>query len=270
MNQSAMLARFVERDLVDCVLLAGRYSLLDQSGARATCCRCAARRGVAVIAGGVFNSGLLADPRPGATLRLLRRPRRRWSSAPQRLGRVCARYDVPLRAAALQFPTFHPAVATVLVGARSAAEIADNARLFALDIPPALWRALRDEGGIDRDRANPWVAQRILPLASGAAARAKSRSTGQSPVPPPIGGTGSVRCEFQPTSYVQRTAPRRSRRQARPRRLGPHYPEPEGQGPSPQVSSLRFRRLRLPIGPTLLSCRPDARSSGVQWPFSTR
>jgi D-threo-aldose 1-dehydrogenase len=62
---------------------------------------------------------------------------------------------VPLRAAALQFPTFHPAVASVLVGARSAAEIADNARLFALDIPPALWRALRDEGCIGRTAPAP-------------------------------------------------------------------------------------------------------------------
>jgi D-threo-aldose 1-dehydrogenase len=65
MNQSAMLARFVERDLVDCVLLAGRYSLLDQSGLR-DLLPLAARRGVAVIAGGVFNSGLLADPQPDA------------------------------------------------------------------------------------------------------------------------------------------------------------------------------------------------------------
>ena len=153
MNQSAMLARFVERDLVDCVLLAGRYSLLDQSALR-DLLPLAARRGVAVIAGGVFNSGLLADPRPGAHYNYGPAPPELVARA-ARLAALCARYDVPLRAAALQFPTFHPAVASVLVGARSAAEITDNARLFALDIPPALWRTLRDEGCIDRATPGP-------------------------------------------------------------------------------------------------------------------
>jgi D-threo-aldose 1-dehydrogenase len=61
MNQSAMLARFVERGLVDCVLLAGRYSILDQTGL-ADLLPAASANGVAVIAAGVFNSGLLADP----------------------------------------------------------------------------------------------------------------------------------------------------------------------------------------------------------------
>lgn len=147
MNQSAMLARFVERELVDCVLLAGRYSLLDQS-ALADLLPAAQRRGVAVIAAGVFNSGLLANPNPGATYDYAPADAARVARA-QRLAAICARFDVPLRAAALQFPTFHPAVASVLVGARSAAEISENARLFALDIPAALWRALRDAGAID-------------------------------------------------------------------------------------------------------------------------
>lgn len=153
MNQSAMLARFVERDLVDCVLLAGRYSLLDQSALR-DLLPLAARRCVAVIAGGVFNSGLLADPQPGARYDYAPAPPALVERA-RRLAALCARHDVPLRAAALQFPSFHPAVASVLVGARSPAEIADNARLFALDIPPALWRTLRDEGCIDADAPGP-------------------------------------------------------------------------------------------------------------------
>jgi D-threo-aldose 1-dehydrogenase len=147
MNQSPMLARFVERDLVDCVLLAGRYSLLDQSALR-DLLPLAARRGVAVIVGGVFNSGLLADPRRGAPYDYAAAPPELVARA-EHLAMLCARYDVPLRAAALQFPTFQPAVASVVVGARSAAEITENARLFALDIPPALWRALRDAGCLD-------------------------------------------------------------------------------------------------------------------------
>jgi D-threo-aldose 1-dehydrogenase len=147
MNQSAMLARFVERDLVDCVLLAGRYSILDQSGL-ADLLPLAAARGVAVIAGGVFNSGLLADPRPGAPFNYAPAAPATVARA-QRLQAVCARFAVPLRAAALQFPSFHPAVATVLTGARSPAEVDENARLFALDIPPELWRALLREGLVD-------------------------------------------------------------------------------------------------------------------------
>jgi len=153
MNQSAMPARFVERELVDCVLLAGRYTLLDQSGLH-DLLPLAERRGVAVIAGGVFNSGLLADPQPGARYDYVAAPPPLVARA-QRLQAVCARFEVPLRAAALQFPTFHPAVASVLSGARSAVEIEENARLFALDIPAELWRALRSEGLVDRAAACP-------------------------------------------------------------------------------------------------------------------
>jgi len=147
MNQSAMLARFVERDLVDCVLLAGRYSILDQSGL-ADLLPLAAARGVAVIAGGVFNSGLLADPRAGAPFDYAPAAPEIVARA-QRIQAVCASFDVPLRAAALQFPTFHSAVATVLTGARTAAEVEENVRLFELDLPAELWRALRRDGLID-------------------------------------------------------------------------------------------------------------------------
>jgi len=143
MNQAEMPARFVAAGLVDCVLLAGRYTLLDQSGL-ALLDRCA-RAGVAVIAAGVFNSGLLGNPVPGAHFDYAPAPAARIERA-RRLGAVCARHGVPLRAAALQFPTLHPAVATVLTGARSPAEVEDNARAFALSIPPALWSDLRGEG----------------------------------------------------------------------------------------------------------------------------
>jgi D-threo-aldose 1-dehydrogenase len=142
-----MLARFVEREVVDCVLLAGRYTLLDQSALR-DLLPLAAQRGVGVIAAGVFNSGLLADPRPGAPYDYAAAPPPLVARA-QRLQAMCARFDVPLRAVALQFPTFHPAVASVLTGARAAAEIDENARLFGLDIPAALWRALRDDRLLD-------------------------------------------------------------------------------------------------------------------------
>jgi D-threo-aldose 1-dehydrogenase len=141
MNQSAMLARFVERGLVDCVLLAGRYTLLDQS-ALADLLPKAETAGVAVILGGVFNSGLLADPRPGA-------PYDYTLASPALLARarslaaICARHGVALGAAALQFSAAHPAVASVLVGARSPVEVEQAQRWFALPIPSELWEALR-------------------------------------------------------------------------------------------------------------------------------
>jgi D-threo-aldose 1-dehydrogenase len=144
MNQTAMLLRFVNRLDLDVVLCAGRYTLLDQSALVDLLPACEAR-GVSVVVGGVFNSGLLADPRPGA----------RFDYAPAtpelvaralRLRRACAAYDVPLRAAALQFPLQHPTVASVLVGCRSPAEVEDNVALFDHEIPDALWHDLAEIG----------------------------------------------------------------------------------------------------------------------------
>ncbi|MGW3043011.1 aldo/keto reductase [Kitasatospora sp. NPDC001159] len=144
MNQSAMLTRFVRDTDVDAVLLAGRYTLLDQ-GAVADLLPEAAARGVSVIVGGVFNSGVLAAPSPGATFD--------YAAAPAalvdrvlRMQAVCRRHGVPLRAAAVRFALAPQAVTGVLIGARSAEEITDAARLLELDIPEALWRELTAEG----------------------------------------------------------------------------------------------------------------------------
>lgn len=147
MNQSALLARFVREADVDCVLLAGRYTLLDQSGLDELLPLCA-QRGTSVIAGGVFNSGLLADPSPRATYDYAPASSELVARA-QRLAEVCARHGVDLKAAALRFPLAHPAVACVLTGARSAAEMAENARLFSQPIPLALWDDLRRERLLD-------------------------------------------------------------------------------------------------------------------------
>jgi aryl-alcohol dehydrogenase-like predicted oxidoreductase len=140
MNQTAMLARFVAETDLDCVLVAGRYSLLDRSAERELLPLCA-KREVGVLVGGVFNSGILADPRPGAPYdyasaseTILRRARA--------LAARCADYGVPLAAAALQFPLRHPAVTGIVVGARSAREVAENAAHAAAEIPEALWDEL--------------------------------------------------------------------------------------------------------------------------------
>ena len=144
MNQAAMLARFVREAGVDCVLLAGRYTLLDQSGLDELLPLCE-REGVSVIAAGVFNSGLLADPNPGAHFDYAPAPGALVERA-RHLATVCARHDVPLTAAALQFPTSHPAVSCVLTGVQSVDELRSNVADFAHPIPDELWADLRAEG----------------------------------------------------------------------------------------------------------------------------
>jgi D-threo-aldose 1-dehydrogenase len=144
MNQAELPARFVRETDIDVVLLAGRYTLLDQVGL-AELLPLAQERGVRVIAAAVFNSGLLADPRPGATYDYAAAPPELVERA-LRLKALCEAHGVPLRAAALRFPFGHPAVAGVLVGARSAAEARDAAAMLARPVPDALWAALRAEG----------------------------------------------------------------------------------------------------------------------------
>jgi D-threo-aldose 1-dehydrogenase len=153
MNQAEMLTRFVTETDIDVVLIAGRYTLLDQSAA-ATLLPAAERSGVSVIAGGVFNSGLLAAPAPGATYDY-RAASDSLIARAVRLEEICARYGVPLRAAAARFPLSHPAVVSVLIGARSAAEITDAIGQRRLSIPPALWNALANANANANDHGQP-------------------------------------------------------------------------------------------------------------------
>jgi D-threo-aldose 1-dehydrogenase len=118
----------------DCILLAGRYSLLDQSGADDLLPLCE-KLGVAVLGAGVFQGGVLAQSAPQGSPELVRRI--------DRLREVCRRYDVPLLAAAIQFPLTHPAVPAVVVGARSPQEITEVAAWLDHEIPPEFWTALR-------------------------------------------------------------------------------------------------------------------------------
>jgi D-threo-aldose 1-dehydrogenase len=140
MNQTEMLTRFVRETDIDVVLMAGRYTLLDQSAADVLL-PAALERGVSVIAGGVFNSGVLAAPTPDATYDYQAAPGSLISRA-LRLEKICAKYGVPLRAAAARFPLAHPAVASVLIGARNAAEVTDAITLRGLDIPAELWESV--------------------------------------------------------------------------------------------------------------------------------
>lgn len=153
MNQTEMLARFARAADFDCFLVAGRYTLLDQTALRELLPLCLERR-IAIIAGGVYNSGILADPRAGGTFDYIPANAEMLERA-RRLQAVCRRYGIPLKAAALQFPLGHPAVAAVLIGCRCEAEVEENLRLFRADIPAALWEQLRREGLIPETAPAP-------------------------------------------------------------------------------------------------------------------
>lgn len=144
MNQAAMLARFAEEADFDCFLLAGRYTLLDQSGLRELLPLCESK-GISIIIGGVFNSGLLANPKPGARFNYAPASADRVERA-RRLAAVCENHGVSLTAAALRFPFGHPAVVSVLVGCRSRAELEENVSAFETEVPEALWAELKARG----------------------------------------------------------------------------------------------------------------------------
>ena len=141
---------------LDIVLLAGRYTLLEQGALESFLPLCV-RRGVAVVVGGPYNSGILARDRQtqGAI-------HYDYSQAPadimarvDSIQAVCVRHDVPLAAAALQFPLAHPAVVSVIPGMSSSAEVAAAARWMSIPIPAACWHELRQEGLLRADAPIP-------------------------------------------------------------------------------------------------------------------
>jgi D-threo-aldose 1-dehydrogenase len=146
-EREAILEAMREFD-IDCALLAGRYTLLEQTPLDDLLPACTAR-GVSILLGGAFNSGILARGLEGDR-------KFNYGDAPPevltrvaQLDAICQRFKVPLAAAALQFPYAHAAVATVLTGARSAAEMRENAASFETVLPREFWLAVRDEGLID-------------------------------------------------------------------------------------------------------------------------
>jgi D-threo-aldose 1-dehydrogenase len=153
MNQAKMLTRFARDANFDCFLLAGRYTLLDQVALEELLPICL-EKGVAIIAGGVYNSGILADPKPGAHYNYQAAPPDLIERA-QRMGAVCARHGVPIKAAAIQFPLGHPAVTCVVVGCRSAAQLDESIAMFELAIPPAMWQELKHEGLLAPETPTP-------------------------------------------------------------------------------------------------------------------
>lgn len=166
-NESAAVADAMREFEIDCALLAGRYTLLEQQTLDTLLPECE-RRGVSILVGGAFNSGILARgvrharAVPGAEAPSALKFD--YGEAPEavvervsRIEAICDAYGVALPSAALRFPYAHAAVASVLTGASSAQEVRQNIAFFAAPVPVALWHALRDEGLLDARAPVPSV-----------------------------------------------------------------------------------------------------------------
>jgi D-threo-aldose 1-dehydrogenase len=144
MNQAEMLTQFAREGDFDCFLLAGRYTLLDQIALDELLPLCFEKE-ISIIIGGAYNSGILATgAREGAHYNYQPAPPEIIEKT-KRIEKVCARYHVPLKAAALQFPFGHPAVVANIPGTRSKGRFEENLALFRHPIPPDLWDELREK-----------------------------------------------------------------------------------------------------------------------------
>jgi D-threo-aldose 1-dehydrogenase len=155
MNQTGMLTAFARHTDMDLLMLAGRYTLLEQPALDELLPACD-ERGIGVVAAGVFNSGLLADSSAAG------RARYNYAEAPasvvwraRSIAEVCERHGTSLAAAALAFPAAHPSVVSVCVGARSAEQITRNIKLASGPVPSVVWDDLKEQGLLRRDAPVP-------------------------------------------------------------------------------------------------------------------
>lgn len=155
-NDVAVCLDVLAQAELDALLLAGRYSLIDHAAALPLLSLCMAR-GMQVALGGVFNSGILATGVGGVQgARFNYAPAAaEWVARTAALEVVCARFGVPLRAAALQFPPAHAAVATLVAGAQTLAQWRDTLAMRAQPVAPGFWRALRDAGLLAPEAPTP-------------------------------------------------------------------------------------------------------------------
>ncbi len=155
MNQASMLSGLLRQTDADVLMLAGRYTLLEQSPLDELL-PLARERGVGIVAAGIFNSGLLARAQPSKDARY-----EYGGAAPALVARAraiaaaCERHGTTLPAAAIAFPLAHPAVVSVCVGARSAEQMRRNAALYREPISPELWSELKAERLIREDAPVP-------------------------------------------------------------------------------------------------------------------
>jgi D-threo-aldose 1-dehydrogenase len=154
LNETAACQDLAERGDFDCFLLAGRYTLLEQAPLDQFLPLCERRR-IALIIGGAYNTGILATGAvAGAYFQYAPAPPEIMERV-RRIEAVCARHGVQLPTAALQFPLGHPAVATVIPGTRSPAEVARNVEIFSPEIPAEFWAELKHEGLLRAEAPTP-------------------------------------------------------------------------------------------------------------------
>lgn len=129
-------------------LIAGRYTLLDQE-AQDELFPLALKKNCSILIAGVYNSGVLANPNPGATYNYLPASDEIISKA-RRIGEFFSQRNIPLTAAALQYPQRHPAVTLILTGSRSRAELESNIEDFNIEIAPSVWQELEESGLVEK------------------------------------------------------------------------------------------------------------------------
>ena len=148
MNICSYATKAVKEMDLDVILIAGRYSLLDQSAQEVLFKECLKKQ-TGVMVGGVYNSGVLANPTPESTYNYVPVTPEILSKVKQ-IQALLLDFDISLTAAAIQFPLRHPAVTCVLTGSRSVTELNANIKDFDTNIPDAAWNALEDAGLINR------------------------------------------------------------------------------------------------------------------------
>jgi D-threo-aldose 1-dehydrogenase len=153
-NEQAVCLELLPRSDLDCIMLAGRYTLFEQRAAEELLAH-AHERSVKIIVAAPYNSGLLADSRgPGGTYDYKPVDASTLERA-RKIYQLCALEGVDVGAAALQFPLAHPAVASVVAGQRSAEEVTSAIGRLNARIPATLWARLKDVGLIDRSAVTP-------------------------------------------------------------------------------------------------------------------
>lgn len=143
-NVTDTALRFTRDTEIDVVLLAGRYTALDQTALHEFLPE-ALRRNVSVVGAGVFNSGVLVTPSPSARFEYAPAPAEIIRKAVD-INDIASHYGVPVESVGLQFPLRHPAVKAVIVGVRSVSELEANIDAFNITVPDSLWVDLEDAG----------------------------------------------------------------------------------------------------------------------------
>ena len=154
LNQWEMCEHFARSGDFDCFLLAGRYTLLEQSALDKFLPLCL-EKNIAIILGGPYNSGILATGAIEGAFYNYKKASPEIISKVRKLEMVCKKYNVPLAAAAIQFPLAHPAVTSIIPGAVKPSEVKENISMINMDIPLSLWQELKDQELLHQEAPTP-------------------------------------------------------------------------------------------------------------------